>query len=440
MKEIINNMKSNLSVLVSGQESPFFYSFENFSGRKNTRKLTHLLNSDFNRVANRKDTNKTKKNNKIKFNLLNNSKLNSKNNTFLFDLTKISPLRSLEYQLQLYDQKNKFGSENYDNKILYTPRKNENLSFLKKKPYFKNNNYSSSKNIHKKIYSNLNIDKYSHNKNSNKKNNNNSCFLFDNYVNSTNRSKNPCTTNISMNKTNSSRPYSSRVVSISRKNLFAKNIRKKIEETVKKVNDADFDLKNDIINSNKYDNLDKLSPNNSKRKKMKKNKSCIDIKKIIKELRLDEDSKTYEKKNLEHRYKYLDKNCQKILKQTIGIIKNQDRILGKNFRGKFYDLNNKTAFQELKKQIKDIGKNILSLKKKFKGDKAILPDSDVEYLHKLIRENMYNNNDQNYLDESISQFSIFDRFYKSTDKKIAKRLAFLLKQNKAKRKQYLFHS
>ena len=439
MKEIISKMKNSLSVLISGQESPFYYSLENYSGRKNTRKLTKLLRSSLLKSISKKDTSETNKNKPVKFKLINTSKLVSKGNTFLFDLTKVSPIRSLKYQLKLYDQKNKFGSDNYDNKKIYTPKKNANLSFFRKKPYSINNIHSTSKNIHKKFYTVLGIDKYSHNKNK-INNNNNSCLLFKNCVN-TNISKSSCITNISMIKTNSSRPYSSRVASISPKNIFAKDLSKKIEETIKEVKDADLDLKNDINNTNKYDNLNILNPNIHKKNKLKKNKSCIDIKKITKELRLDEDSKTYEKRNLERRYKYLDKKCRQILKQSIGIIENEDRLCGKDYRGKFYDLNNKNIFQKLNKEIKEVGKNILFLKKKYKGDKAILPDNEVEYIHKLIKENIYNNKkDENYyLDESIGQSSIINRFFKSSDKKIEKRLAFLHKQNKAKRNRYLYH-
>ena len=437
-------MKNNLSALISSQESSFYYSFENYSSRKNSKRLTNLLRSDFLRATKRKGTlYKPEKKTITKFKLLNNSKLLSKNNTFLSDLTKISPLRSLKYQLKLYDQKNKFGSENYVNNKTYTPEKNKNISFFKKKPYFINNDDILNKNIHKKLYSVLQIDKCSNNKNNNKINNNNSCLLFNDKINT--NCSNTFITNNSMIKTNNSNaPYTSRVSSNSQKNIFAETLNRKIEETIKEITNANTDLKNDIFYSNKYNNLNnfnKLNPYFSNKKKIKKNKSCIDIKKINKELRLDEDSETYEKKNLERRIKYLDKNCQQILKQSILIVENEDRLMGKNFYGKFYDLNNKNKFQKLNNEIKEAGKKILLLKKQYKGDKAILPDNETEYLHKLIKENMYNNKkDQNYLDEIMSQASIINRFYKSTDYKIKKRLVFLHKQNKTKRNKFLYNN
>ena len=94
-------------------------------------------------------------------------------------------------------------------------------------------------------------------------------------------------------------------------------------------------------------------------------------------------------------------------------------ILNKKQDTKNLILNSRFFIKKLQKELGVLGSDILAAKKKYKGEEAIEPNNEVIFLHKLIKENMLKNlNDEEYLDEAIRRKNISQ----SMSNKIKKRL------------------
>ena len=450
MKQFIKQMKDRLSFFNKGQETSFFYNKSNSSIKYSTKEFNNLFQENFRNSASRNPKKKQKVRSIPKFTT--NSKYDSNKNSFLLDLKKISPMRSLKYQLELYEQKQRYGCHKNE-KLLYTPYK-KSVSFLKddyKKPY----DYKPSL---QKNYISLKKQSCKGKFSSNYKNNNKNKYILipsnifkkNNKTSKTSSSRPKSCIKTSSNfisqKTNSSRVYSSsRLYSQPNtehtkiyKNIN-KEIKKKINKAILEVNNASIELKQEIYFVKKYDETSKLRINSPK-KCLKKSKSCININEIKKEFKLNEKKRACIKRTMENRYKYLDKYSKKVLRDSINKIKIERRILGKDLKGKYDDFNEKQALQKLQDGFKEIGKNILNIKKKYKGDSAIIPKNEVEFIHRLIKENMWDDHkeDEN-LDNYITKSTMNNRYLKSSKKKIEGRLAFLHKKSVNEKNKYLYN-
>ena len=102
--------------------------------------------------------------------------------------------------------------------------------------------------------------------------------------------------------------------------------------------------------------------------------------------------------------------------------KKKQRFLNKNENSKNIILNSRFFIKRLQNELGVLGTNILATKKKYKGESAIEPNNEVEFLHKLIKENMLNNlNSDDYLNEVMKRKNISE----SMSNKIKKRLLSL---------------
>ena len=460
---MINKMKNNYALLNAGDESSLFYSSENISGVQKTKKLSTLLKDNFrkfrkNNSAILKSNYKTDEKKKTQP-----TKLYSiKHNSLLNDLKKITPQINLKYKIELYEQKGRYSLVKKDEII--DEAKYSGKNFLKqnykdsycyktcldqrgkKKFYISNQKsicYGKFRPLSSKLRNNstylfeenisLNINKYT-DKNNNfskiiKKDNNNKTKL---------RPKSSTKPSTIISST--SRPFSAKIID-GKKNinkdkqyLYFKNkcikLKSQIDKTFDKASNASMELNKDIYESNNYDKLNKLNEKNKKKKKNKISKyRNININKNKKK-KEDEKDDLYKyldiEKNVENKfiksYKYFDKIGKRILKQAMEIDKKKQHFLNKNENSKYIILNSRIFIKKLQNELGVLGANILATKKKFKGESAIEPNNEVEFLHKLIKENMLNNlSSDDYLKEVMKRKNISE----SMSNKIKKRLLSL---------------
>ena len=460
---MINKMKNNYALLNAGDESSLFYSSENISGVQKTKKLSTLLKDNFrkfrrNNSAILKSNYKTDEKKKTQP-----TKLYSiKHNSLLNDLKKITPQINLKYKIELYEQKGRYSLVKKDEII--DEAKYSGKNFLKqnykdsycyktcldqrgkKKFYISNQKsicYGKFRPLSSKLRNNstylfeenisLNINKYT-DKNNNfskiiKKDNNNKTKL---------RPKSSTKPSTIISST--SRPFSAKIID-GKKNinkdkqyLYFKNkcikLKSQIDKTFDKASNASMELNKDIYESNNYDKLNKLNEKNKKKKNNKISKyRNININKNKKK-KEDEKDDLYKyldiEKNVENKfiksYKYFDKIGKRILKQAMEIDKKKQHFLNKNENSKYIILNSRIFIKKLQNELGVLGANILATKKKFKGESAIEPNNEVEFLHKLIKENMLNNlSSDDYLKEVMKRKNISE----SMSNKIKKRLLSL---------------
>ena len=460
---MINKMKNNYALLNAGDESSLFYSSENISGVQKTKKLSTLLKDNFrkfrrNNSAILKSNYKTDEKKKTQP-----TKLYSiKHNSLLNDLKKITPQINLKYKIELYEQKGRYSLVKKDEII--DEAKYSGKNFLKqnykdsycyktcldqrgkKKFYISNQKsicYGKFRPLSSKLRNNsaylfeenisFNINKYT-DKNNNfskiiKKDNNNKTKL---------RPKSSTKPSTIISST--SRPFSAKIID-GKKNinkdkqyLYFKNkcikLKSQIDKTFDKASNASMELNKDIYESNNYDKLNKLNEKNKKKKKNKISKyRNININKNKKK-KEDEKDDLYKyldiEKNVENKfiksYKYFDKIGKRILKQAMEIDKKKQHFLNKNENSKYIILNSRIFIKKLQNELGVLGANILATKKKFKGESAIEPNNEVEFLHKLIKENMLNNlSSDDYLKEVMKRKNISE----SMSNKIKKRLLSL---------------
>ena len=254
------------------------------------------------------------------------------------------------------------------------------------------------------------------------------------------------------------RPISSKSFSISkiknnRKKYInlknkSKNLRHRIDETIERVNNMSEELNKDILDSKNYDKLCKLEEKNkikiNKDKATRKQKYIDNAKgKIMNKYNsnlhkyLDLEKKVENK--IINSYKYYDKNGKKIMKEIMAQDKKMENFLNKNQDTKNFILNSNYHIKKLNKEFSKLGADILSTKKKYKGLNAIEPESDIMFLHKLIKEKMLNNlNDDDYIKEVVKRKNI-----ESMSNKIKKRLLLLQQKsqsikNKIKESEYSY--
>ena len=460
---MINKMKNNYALLNAGDESSLFYSSENISGLQKTKKLSTLLKDNFrkfrrNNSAILKSNYKTDEKKKTQP-----TKLYSiKHNSLLNDLKKITPQINLKYKIELYEQKGRYSLVKKDEII--DEAKYSGKNFLKqnykdsycyktcldqrgkKKFYISNQKsicYGKFRPLSSKLRNNstylfeenisLNINKYT-DKNNNfskiiKKDNNNKTKL---------RPKSSTKPSTIISST--SRPFSAKIIdrikniNKDKQYLYFKNkcikLKSQIDKTFDKASNASMELNKDIYESNNYDKLNKLNEKNKKKKKNKISKyRNININKNKKK-KEDEKDDLYKyldiEKNVENKfiksYKYFDKIGKRILKQAMEIDKKKQHFLNKNENSKYKILNSRILIKKLQNELGVLGANILATKKKFKGESAIEPNNEVEFLHKLIKENMLNNlSSDDYLKEVMKRKNISE----SMSNKIKKRLLSL---------------
>lgn len=213
-------------------------------------------------------------------------------------------------------------------------------------------------------------------------------------------------------------------------------LRHKIDETIEKVNNISEELNNDILDSKIYDKLCRLEEKN--KMKIYKNKTTRNQKyidntkgKIMSKYNSDLHKYLCLDKKVENKminsYKYYDKNGKKIMKEVMAQDKKIVNFLNKNQDTKNFILNSKYHAKKLNKEFSKLGGDILSTKKKYKGLNAIEPESDAMFFHKLIKEKMLNNlNDDDYIKEVSKGKNI-----ESMSNKIKKRLLFLQQKSQS---------
>jgi len=120
--------------------------------------------------------------------------------------------------------------------------------------------------------------------------------------------------------------------------------------------------------------------------------------------------------------------------------KMQQHFLNKNENSRNIILNSRFFIKRLQNELGILWANILATKKKYKGEKAIEPNNELDFLHKLIKENTINNlSDEQYLGEIIKRANVNE----SMSNKIKKRLLSLQQKslyikNKIREKYYSY--
>ena len=460
---MMNKMENNYSLLNAGEENSAFDNSE----KKFEIKRNNLRNSLKDNFRNYRKNNSAKVIYKYRANLKPKKQkmklFKNKNNSFLVDIIKITPKLNLEYKIELYEQKGRYSLIKKDEII--DENKYNGQHFIKQQ-YKDSYSYKTSLNLQgkKKFYiSNQKSISYGKFRPSLIKDSlSNSCFLFDENAsininkytdinNSTSKIKNNNNKGIrikSFNKSSTNFTYQSRVYSD--KILINKNILKsmnnkdkldfknkcirlkyQINKTFEKARNASIDLNKDIYESKNYDKLNKLE---EKPKKIKKNKilKCINLNKNKKQKDNINDLYKYLdiEKNVENKiiksYKYYDKLGQNIIKKVMGEDKKQQHFLNKNEDSKNIILNSRYFIKKLQNELGILGANILSTKKKYKGESAIEPNNETKFLYKLIKENSIKNlKDEDYLNE-ITKRNNANEFMTN---KIKKRLLSLQKKS-----------
>jgi len=448
-------MKNNYSLLNKGDENSEFYSSENKSGIQKSKKIDYILRDNFrkfrkNNSAILKDNRTDLKTSKRKYKLI-----TIKHNSFLNDIKKITPKLNLQYEIEKYEQKGRYSLIKKD-EIIDENKYNEK-NFMKK-DYKDSYSYKTCLDLRgkKRFYmSNKKSISYAKFRPSSLNDNTNNAFF--NEENITLNNNKYTDINIANNSiyqrikkirpksstmsssiiSNPSKPFLSNNYEV-KKNIYRNNKQKQyfknkcirlkyqIDKTFEKASNASMELNNDIYESKNYDKLNKLEKENKNKKKKIIKNTNININKNKTKKNYKDDLYKYLdiEKNVENKiiksYKYYDKNGKKILKEAMRQDKMQQHFLNKNENSRNIILNSRFFIKRLQKELGILGANILATKKKYKGESAIEPNNELDFLHKLIKENKTNNlSDEQYLSEIIK------RTNESMSNKIKKRLLSL---------------
>ena len=199
-------------------------------------------------------------------------------------------------------------------------------------------------------------------------------------------------------------------------------LKNKIYETFDRVNNASFELNQDICNSKNYDRMfglrddqkylkkDYKKINDNKIKLIQNICKCVEVKKSI--------------NPLPRTFQYLDKFGKRILMYAREMDVYKQNFLNKNTDKKNFVLNTKFYLNKLLGELNELGSDILATKKKFKGEDAIEPKNKNHFIHGLIKENELKNlSDEHYIEEIKRRKNVSN----SVDNKPEKRI-FALKQ------------
>ena len=194
-------------------------------------------------------------------------------------------------------------------------------------------------------------------------------------------------------------------------------LQNKIFDTLDKVNNASIEFTEEINNSKNYDKI--LGLNQDER--IFKNYKKINQKKYkIKKLFINLINENKNRKNvLPWNFQYLDKEGKKILKEAKDFDKYKQNFLNKNPSKKFFRLNNKFYVKKLITQLNELGSDILSTKKKFKGEDAIEPKNEKKFCIGLVKENLLINlADEDYIEEFMRRKRVADSFDNKQEKRL----------------------
>ena len=374
---------------------------------------------------------------------------------FLYRIRKINPEINLNYQLELYQKKQRYT--NTKDEEMFNENKYGYKYFLRKKQYEdyvyqpslsqrerKNNFYSQNK----KSLSSGQFRSITSRMNDNNKNNINhidfsglfedkdlledTLFLTKNKKirNTKYSTKNNTLETSRLFSTNYSPGVNKRNISNKEKFMYFKlkgiELRNKIHDTFYKATNASLELNNDICNSKNYDKIFGLNKDENKFLKKNYKKINDDKDKFIKNL-----SKCVELKNnndLPRFFQYLDKKGKKIFLQAREMDKYNQNFLNKNTNKKTFALNSKFYVNKLIGELNELGADILATKKKFKGEDAIEPKNEKQFFHGLIKENLLKNlSNDNYFEEIVLRKNVTE----SLDDKVQKRIFALKLKNRA---------
>ena len=449
-------MKNNYALLNAGDENSVFYSPENKSGIEKTKKINNILRDNFRKVRRNHSailiSHKNKTNSKQKQKLY-----KVKHSSLLNEIKKITPQINLNYQIELYEQKGRYSlikkdeiidEEKYSGKNFLKNNYKDSYSYKSyldlrgKTEFYRSKNKSLCYGKFRPIISKLKnknkteilSDENSFNNNGYTELNNNSPIIIKAIDKNILRPKSSTKTSTILSYT--SRPFSAKIIGTSNDNkkqnkelLYFKKkyirLKYKVDKTFDKASNASIELNKDIYESKNYDNLNKLNEKNKKEKKDNKIKIRTVHKEKAKKGKEEDDLYKYLdiEKNVEKKiiksYKYFDKIGKRILKEAMEQDKKERCFLNKNENSQNIILNSRFFIKRLQNELGVLGANILATKKKYKGESAIEPKNEVEFLHKLIKENMMNNlNSDDYLNEIMKRKNISD----SMSNKIKKRL------------------
>ena len=203
-------------------------------------------------------------------------------------------------------------------------------------------------------------------------------------------------------------------------------LRNKIYETFYRANNASLELNQEISNCRNYD---KMFPLNDDEKYFKKNYRKINDDKVkLKENMM----KCIEMKKsinpLPRNFQYLDKYGKRVLMQARELDLYKQKFLHKNQDKKNFVLNSKFFINKLLGELNELGSDILATKKKFKGEDAIEPKNENNFFHGLIRENLLKNlSDEDYIQETMRMKNVEN----SLENKGEKRIYALKQRSKA---------
>ena len=413
-------MKNNFGGLKE-RDNSFFYNSENKLGNKNSKKISNKLNYSYQKL-NRNNSFFIKPSSKYQIEALRN-KIFYKNeyNSFLNDLRKITPILNLKYEIELYKNKGRYSllqkdeiidDHKYDSSLFI--RHNFKNSFCYKPCLIKKGNqefynklnkkslcYGKFRSSFEKSEDSFSLDGINlANKNINEKS---TLSVKNNNIKNI-KSKN--TTKATTLLSNSSRPFSSNIflkkgqtTNKKSKNIYYEiddKIKNKINETFEKANDKKKELNKDIYESK----LNDFSYKFKKKKKKKKNENDELFELIKNQVLKDNDKDNLHKyrdleKNVENKiikiYKYFDKNGKMIFRRAMLEDKKIQYLLKKEINSPELIKNNKLLIKRLLREFSILGKNILTVRKKYKGEDAIMPKNEVIFMNKLLKENTIDN-------------------------------------------------
>ena len=377
---------------------------------------------------------------------------------FLYRIRKINPEIKLNYQLELYQKKQRYSTskdeelinENKYNRKFFIRKKEDedyiyqpalshrdriNRIYLQSKKSISTGRFRSIASNFKNGNNNYNfIDFSSIFDGKDLEDNNLSSFFI------TNNKKISTKYTTKTNSAETSRIFSLRNSLENRKDkqsltkrekiLYFKlkglELRNKIYETFYRANNASLELNQEISNCRNYD---KMFPLNDDEKYFKKNyrkinddkfklkenmMKCIEMKKSI--------------NPLPRNFQYLDKYGKRILMQARELDLYKQKFLHKNQDKKNFVLNSKFFINKLFGELNELGSDILATKKKFKGEDAIEPKNENNFFHGLIRENLLKNlSDEDYIQETMRMKNVEN----SLENKGEKRIYALKQRSKA---------
>ena len=375
---------------------------------------------------------------------------------FLYRIRKINPEIKLNYQLELYQKKQRYSTskdeelinENKYNRKFFIRKKEDedyiyqpalshrdriNRIYLQGKKSISTGHFRSIASNFKNGNNNYNfIDFSSIFDGKDLEDNNLSSFFI------TNNKKISTKYTTKINSAETSRIFSLRNSPENRKQSLTKRekilyfklkgleLRNKIYETFYRANNASLELNQEISNCRNYD---KMFPLNDDEKYFKKNyrkinddkfklkenmMKCIEMKKSI--------------NPLPRNFQYLDKYGKRILMQARELDLYKQKFLHKNQDKKNFVLNSKFFINKLLGELNELGSDILATKKKFKGEDAIEPKNENNFFHGLIRENLLKNlSDEDYIQETMRMKNVEN----SLENKGEKRIYALKQRSKA---------